>query len=251
MRGSPFGRWVIGHRFQAHLVIPGLASLVLLVLYFFGNLFLQYMVAPGFYELPFAGGGRISLPGLMKALFLLWILVLSVRTTAVTPDYEVKLASIAVGIGTVLTFLSWGDDNNFATRVWSGLTDAETLGDTVSGLITGGWLTVEFVLTSLLTLLFFIIVPVLYGGSRNAVIAMLAPSRWMIATVALMFVFFKFAHSLQGQGWGGVKGVEGALGGDMSLFLVLVFQYMVLLYMAEVNYLSVVRKEAAVPAWRR
>jgi len=241
---------MIGHRFQAHLVIPGLFILVLLVLYFFGNLFLQSTVAPGFYELPLTSGGMISLPGLMKVYFLVWILVLAVRTTAVSPDFEVEFVSIVVAAGTVLTLMSWGDDNNFASRVWSGITDAETLGDTVSGLLDTGWLTVGFVVISLLSIVFFVVVPVLYGGSRNAVIAILAPSRWMIATVALMFMFFKFAHSLQAQGWGGVQGVEGALGEDVSLFIVLVFQYMVLLHMTEMNYLSVVRKEAPLDTWR-
>jgi hypothetical protein len=250
MRASPFGKWVISHRYQAQLLIPGLISLVAVVLYFFGNHYLQSMVAPGFFELPLSNGMRVSLTAILKVYLLLWIFALAVRTLIVTPDFEVRLICIAVGLGVIGAVLSWMDGNAFIMRLWSGVVATGDGGHTLAGFLSGGWFTLEFVVITVLTLLVFVLIPIVHGGSRRPLIRVLAPNRWMIATVVLMYLFFRVAIGLQGQGWGQVQGTEGVLGPDMSLFLVVNFQYMALLYMAELNYRSVVRKEAPEQTWR-
>jgi hypothetical protein len=250
MRGSPFGKWVIGHRFQAHLAIPGLVSIILIVLYFFGNLSLQSLIAPGFSELPLSGGNRINIPGIIKAWCLFWILLLCVRTIGVTVDIEVRVVAIAILVGITIALLSWIDGNALVSRVWTGLVEPENQVEGILSFVSSGWFTPAFIVISVLSILFFVIVPLLNAGTQNPVTSILTPSRWMIWTVILMLVVFKLAHTLQGKGWGMVNGVEGTLAGDVSVFMALVFQYMVVLYMAELNYRSVVRKNVPKHDWR-
>ncbi len=245
MRPSPYGKWIISHRFQAHVWIPMLFSLVFLVLYFSGNLFLQSMVAGGFFNLPLLDV-RISLTDMLKAYLLAWIFIQAMRSLVITPDVEVRALSLVVGVATIGAALSWVDGNAMANRMWSGVVGAEAQDSIVLSLLSGGWLTVEFVVVTMLTLLFFVAIPLAYGTSEKPLTQVLAPSRWMIATAVLMFVIFRIAHALLAQGWG----VGGGLGTNMSLFLVVTFQYMALLYMAELNYHSVVRKEAPEKTWR-
>ena len=71
---------------------------------------------------------------------------------------------------------------------------------------------------------------------------MLIPSRWMLLTFALMIGAPWVANTLHDKGWGLVNGEHGALGEDFSVFMMLVFEYMVLLFTAELRYLSAVRR---------
>ena len=86
--------------------------------------------------------------------------------------------------------------------------------------------------------------PIVYGDSTNPLVNMLVPSRWLALTSLIMFLTFIVAFRLQDQGWDQLQGQTGVLAGNLALLIKPLFVYMLLLYLARLQYLTWVRREA-------
>ena len=241
---SILGKWALHRRWEAHVVFPGVGCLLIIVMYFFLPPPLQKFIAPGFMEVPLTDGRLLGIPHLAMALCLAWSLLLGWSTLFLTRDRVVWFISIVIMVAIVLTVMMWGDGHTLTSRasaLWI-LTAGEE--GRLSGILSEYQGLLGLAGFGLFTLVVFIILPLLYGDSRNPVVAMLIPSRWLSLTAFIMFVSFWVAFKLQGQGWDRVDGATGAIGGDLSIFTKPAFVYMLMLYMARLQYLTWVRTEA-------
>ncbi len=244
MQRSSLGKWALQRRFEAHIVLPGLVSLILIALYFFGPLSVQTLVAPGVYELPFSEGRTLGLAHIVMGTWLAWALLLGVSTLAMTRDPGVWLVTIFIMTTIVLSLMMWFDGHTVTSRIsalW--LLTSNDQGP-VSVFLQQQQSLLDLAAVGLFTLLVFIVIPLVYGDSRNPVVSMLVPSRWLASTALIMFASLWLAFRLQGQGWDQVMGEQGALDGDLSPFAMPVFLYILLLYMARLQYRTWVRREA-------
>jgi hypothetical protein len=241
---SSLAKWALFRRFEAHVMLPGMISLVLIALYFFSPEAIQRMVAPGAFDVPFSSGRKLGVVHLVMGIWLLWSLVLGVSILSMARDASVWLMTVFLMTSIVFSLLMWLDGHSLTSRA----TDLWLLGAGEKGAIATvlseqrGLL--DLTVISGCTLLFFVLVPLVYGGRGQAMTHMLIPSRWLISTSLVMVASFWLAFSLHGQGWDQVMGETGALQGDLSVFIMPTFLYMVTLYLARIQYRTWVRREA-------
>jgi len=76
----------------------------------------------------------------------------------------------------------------------------------------------------------FVLAPLIGPRIRLPVLQRLVPSRWCIATVAIMFVTARLAHWLDDLGAGIIDGVQGNLHQNISEFRELSLYFLILLY---------------------
>ena len=78
----------------------------------------------------------------------------------------------------------------------------------------------------------FVLAPLLLSSSRNPIMRLLVPSRWMIATVVLIVLLSVLAHYLDDAGHSMIAGKPGNLDKNISEFRELNMYYLLLLYLA-------------------
>jgi len=241
---SSLGKWALTRRWEAHLTLPGLFSLVFIAVYFFGPWSLQQMISPGVFNLPFAPDRTVGLVHLISGFCILWSLVLAISTLGLTRDKPVWLLSIAIAVVLVLKVAMWLDGHSFTSRfsdLWR-----LTAGDqgTISTFLVDYQSLLGVAITGLFSLLFFAVLPMLYGDSRNPVVAMLIPSRWLALTTLVLFFAFALAFKLHTQGWSqDASGYAPSLE-TLEIFVDPLLLYMLMLYLARLQYRSWVRREA-------
>jgi hypothetical protein len=241
---SILGKWLLHHRWEAHLVLPAVAGLVLIVMYFFMPAPIQQLMAPGFIELPFGSGRMMGLAHIAMGLCLAWSMVLAGSTLVLTKDRSVWLVSVLILVAIVMSLLMWVDGHSLLSRASALVQLTASEGSGFSGVLSRYQNLIGLAGFGLFTLLFFVVLPIVYGDSRNALVNMLIPSRWLALTSLVMFLTFLFAFRLQDQGWDQVQGQTGALAGNLALLVKPLFVYMLLLYLARLQYLTWVRQEA-------
>ena len=198
---SALGKWALSRRWEAHLALPGLFSLVLIGLYFFGPWSLQRMIAPGVFTLPMMPDRSVGLVHFICGFCMLWSLLLAFSTLRLTRDKPVWLISLVIIVMLVLDLSMWLDGHSFTSR-FSALWRLSA-GDpgVIATFLTDFQSLLGVALTGLFSLLFFAVLPILYGDSRNPVAAMLIPSRWLALTTLVMMLAFALALRLHIQGW--------------------------------------------------
>jgi hypothetical protein len=241
---SILGKWALYRRWEAHLTMPALFCAVIIALYFFTPVTVQRLISPGVVEIPFTDGRLLGVPHVAMALCLLWCLVLSMNILIMTQDRGVWFAAVLIIVIIVMSTLMWLDGHSLMSRTTELWGLASGAAGPPSGFLAEHQGLIGLAGFGLFTLLFFMIIPLVYGDTRNPVAHMLIPSRWLALTALVMFASFWLAFRLQGMGWGQFERGDGALAGDLSVFVKPVFVYMLLLYLARMQYLTWVRKEA-------
>lgn len=239
---DPIGSWVVGHRVTAHLVIPAVVSLGLMALYFSGIEILQSFVAPSIEGVPLFSQREFGALEMMQNLVLLAIILLLVEALIRLRGPYVKLGCAALVAIFVFLFL---EEIDYGAH-WIGLLteQKQALSPhawdrnihnrlTESGVQYGSYMKVAA--KSFVVLVFFI-APFILRRSGHAVVQLLRPSRWMAATVLLMFFLSILAHELDQAGLAEINGVLGNLEYNISEFRELNLYYLFLLYFIDLRH---------------
>lgn len=238
MQSSIFAKWARGHRFDSHVVLPGVLSLLLMAMYFSGNLYLQNIVAPSMKNVPLFSSREFGALELLQNFFLLCIVFYSIRCLLAAKEVLVKLVAFSLILISVFTFLEeidygahiveyfTGEYGSLAQETWnrnwhnkvnsSGVQNVSYLKLAANiGILSG-----------------FVLAPLFLSSVRNRVIRILVPSRWMIATVVLIVLLSMLAHYLEDAGYSVIGESTGNLYKNVSEFRELNMYYLFLLYTA-------------------
>ena len=238
MRSSIFSKWILGHPFQAHVVWPGMVSLAMMGMYFAGIPSLQNLVAPTLERVHSYSWREFGGLEILQNVVLLCICFYLIRCILLSRQMAVRIFLFAF-LGMVLFIFAEEIDYGrhfmeFATgRV--GSLDPQTWNRNLHNrtLPSGEQLASYIKLAgNLLILGCFVLAPLLLGDSRNRTVRLLAPSKWVMATVAVAIAVSRLAHVLDDAGHGMIDGVEGNLHLNISEFLEFNVYYLFLMYVA-------------------
>lgn len=239
---DPLGAWVRAHRACAHLVIPAFVSLGLMALYFSGIETLQSIVAPSIEGLPTFSRREFGALEMMQNLVLLTIIYLLL-------DAAVRLRGSCVKAGCVVllvlfTFL-FLEEIDYGAHLVGLLTEQKQALSpdtwvrnvhnrlTEDGVQYGSYMKAA---SKFIVVVLFLAAPFLFRRSERVAVRLLRPSRWMAATVLLMFVLSVLAHQLDQAGLSGINGIRGNLEYNISEFRELNLYYLFLLYIVDLRY---------------
>ena len=248
MRSSIFAKWAQGHKFDSHVVLPGVLSLLLMGMYFSGNVWLQNIVAPTMDNMPLFSAREFGALELLQNFFLLCIVFYSIRCLGAADEGLVKLVALALIVVAVFTLLEeidygahfieyfTGEHGSLAQETWnrnwhnkinsSGVQNVSYVKLAANiGILTG-----------------FVLAPLLLSNVRNRTIRILVPSRWMIATVVLIVLLSFLAHYLEDAGYSMIGEKPGNLLKNVSEFRELNMYYLVLLYTATLHERVIARR---------
>jgi len=238
MQSSIFAKWASGHRFDSHVVLPGVFSLLLMAMYFSGNAYLQNIVAPSIDNMPLFSAREFGALEILQNFFLLCIVFYSLRCLMAARDGWVKLAALLLVVISVFTFLEeidygthfleyfTGEYGSLAQETWNRNWHNKTG--------PGGVQNVSYLklATNIGMLTGFVLAPLFLSSVRNPTIRTLVPSRWMITTVVLIVLLSLLAHYLDDAGHSFIGGKPGNLHKNISEFRELNMYYLFLLYTA-------------------
>lgn len=241
MQSSIFAKWARGHRFESHVVLPGVLSLLLMAMYFSGNAWLQNIVAPTMDSMPLFSAREFGALELLQNFFLLCIVFYSIRCFLAAREGLVKLVALLLIFISVFTFLEeidygahfieyfTGEHGSLAQETWNRNWHNKTNASGVQN--------VSYVkLAANIGLLSgFVLAPLLLSSVRNPTIRLLLPSRWMIATVVLIVLLSLLAHNLDDAGYSVIGEIPGNLHKNISEFRELNMYYLFLLYVATLH----------------
>lgn len=235
---SILGKWALQRRIEAHVTTPGLAGLLLLIVYFVSPAFFSLMFAPGAFALPLGDGRSFGLFHLLMGGMLCWIGLLAFSTLTLTRDIAVWLLSLLVLVALFFLVVMWLDGHSLSARVSALWLIATDQGGSWSDFIREQQALLDLAGLAAFSFLFFVLLPLLYGSEKGPVVSTLVPSRWLILSTLIMFIEFWLAWR-----------VARALPGDIPYLVMPLFTYVLVLYMARVQYRTWVRREAQ--NWQR
>lgn len=250
MQSSIFAKWARGHRFESHIVLPGLLSLILMAMYFSGNAFLQNIVAPTMDKVPLFSAREFGALEMLQNLFLLCVIFYSVRCFMVASDVWIKLVALFLVLISVVTLLEeidygahfveyfTGQYGSLAQETWTRNWHNKT---SPTGVQNVSYLKL---VANIAMLSGFLLGPLLLPLIRNPTIRLLVPSRWMISTVILVVVLSLLAHTLDDAGRSVIGKTPGNLHKNISEFRELNMYYLFLLYTALLHERLIARKTA-------
>ncbi|MEE4217587.1 MAG: hypothetical protein V2I48_08265 [Xanthomonadales bacterium] len=235
------GSWVRAHRVTAHLVIPAVASLSLMALYFSGVQTLQSIVAPSIEGLPAFSWREFGALETMQNLVLLAIIFQLVEALIRLRGPCVKLGCTVLLTFTAFLFL---EEIDYGAH-WVGLLTEQkqplsphTWGRNVHNRLTedgvqyGSYMKAA---SKVIVVLVFVAAPFLLRRSTQLAVRLLRPSRWMAATAFLMFLLSLLAHALDQAGLSEINGIRGNLQYNISEFRELNLYYLFLLYFVDLR----------------
>lgn len=235
MQRSSLAKWALTRRMEAHLGIPALFSLVLVVLAYLGPESARALVSPGLNLLP--GDRAIGLGHLLSGLWMAWTALLSVSTLTITRQGSVRLLNLLILAALSMCVFLWLDGHSLTSRLSALWLLAANEPGGWSRLLAQHGALLELAFLGAFSLLCFVLLPLLLGGGREGLVSTLVPSRWLALTTAVMFGAFYVAFRLQGQGW-------GTAGESIMPLVQPVFFYMLMLHAARMQYRSWVKMEA-------
>jgi hypothetical protein len=233
---SGIAQWSHEYPIYSHLVVPAVVSLLLMGMYFSGNVFLQNLVAPTMESMPLFSAREFGALEILQNILLLCIILYSIRSLLATSSNAVKLFAavlIAVGVFTFLEEIDYGahfveyltgqhgnlDQQNW-DRNWHNKTGPTGV-QNVSYLKKAA---------NIILLIGFVLGPLLVTKIRFPLIRLLVPSKWVISTVFLIVMLSLLAHWLDDQGYSIIAGTEGNLAKNISEFRELNMYFLFLLY---------------------
>lgn len=250
MRSTVFGKWVLKFPVKAYILMPAFVGLALMGLYFSHVLLLQSLVAP-----PVNSAGQSFLGGLgalrvVQAFILLCTMFFLVRGLVATRHWSARVVLVLMLLAVVSITLEELDFGTSLASLVGGqplyqpVTDGtfdpnQAAGEQLARLIKLG--------ASATVLAIFTLAPLLMAPSRNRSVKMLAPSYWVLATVAVAVVISRLAAMLNNAGLGEIQGVPGALTYDIAEFGELIVYFLLLVYAAALHERIIAREEAWAP----
>lgn len=227
--------WIGRHPVWAHVLIPLLISGILMALYFSQNTYLQGLVAPNIENVWFFVRREFGALEMLQNLVLLAVLFVTLRCLPLSPDRLTKVFLVLVFAATAFLFLEEIDYGthfiDLASEESRPLRRAAERNIHNRAIGDGVQLGSYFNLAAKLTVVFgFVLAPLLLHRSRHPALRLLVPSRWCIATVALMFLVSRVAHGLDDAGLGTTDGERGGLALNISEFRELNMYILALLY---------------------
>jgi hypothetical protein len=238
VKSSVFAKWALGHRFEAHVVLHAVMSLVLIGMYFSGHTYLQQLVAPTMKTMPLFSSREFGALEMLQNFLLLSICFYSVRCFMAATTLSVRLFSVLLIVLAAFTFVEEIDYGAHFIEYFSGQTgslEAENWDRNWHNKVgPGGIQNVSYMKMAMnfAVLAGFVLGPLLLSQSRFPVIRLLVPSKWMISTVILIVLLSQFAHYLDDNGFSEIAGVPGNLEKNISEFRELNMYYLLLLYTA-------------------
>ena len=250
MQSSVFAKWVCEHRLIAHVVLPGVLSLLLMALYFSGNSILQNIVAPKMDSMPVFSAREFGILEMLQSFVLLFIVFYSVRCFMLASDFWIRLVALCLVFISVFTFLEeldygahfieylTGQHGSMAQETWTrNLHNRLGPGGTQYGDILK-------IICYVGVLTGFVLAPLLLSSVRNRTIRLLVPSRWVISTVVLVALLGVLARDLENSGYSMIGESQGVLYKNLSEFRELNLYYLLLLYTANLYERIIVQKNA-------
>lgn len=238
MQSSVFARWARGHRFESHVVLPAVISLLLMAMYFSGNAFLQNIVAPDMDNMPLFSAREFGALEMLQNFYLLCIGFYSIRCFMAARNIWIRLVALFLVLISVFVLLEeidyaapfieyfTGDHGSLAPETWDRNWHNKT---SASGVQNVSYLKL---IANFGLLTGFVLAPLLLSSVRNRTLKLLIPSRWMIATVILVVLLSLLAHYLDDAGHSLISGKPGNLEKNISEFRELNMYYIFLLYTA-------------------
>ena len=241
MQSSVFAKWVLSRRFDSHVVLPGVLSLLLMAMYFSGNAYLQKIVAPSMDKVPLFSSREFGALEILQNFFLLCIVFYSARCVMAAGNIWIRLLATFLLLISLFTFLEeidygahfieyfTGEYGSLAQETWDRNWHNKTG--------PGGVQNVSYLklATNITMLAGFVLAPLLLSSVRNRTIRLLVPSRWMISTVVLIVMLSLLAHGLDDAGYAMIGDRPGNLHKNISEFRELNMYYLFLLYVATLN----------------
>ena len=253
MKASAFGKWAQQHRLEAHVVLPAIMSLILIGMYFSGQPYLQNLIAPTMESMPLFSSREFGLLEMLQNILLLYICFLAIRCFLAASSLPVKLFALMLTLLAAFTLVEEVDYGTHFVEYFSGehgsLSAEGWDRNWHNKTGPGGVQNVSYMKMAInfAILTGFILGPLLLGNSKNALIRVLVPSKWMIATVLLIVLLSQFAHWLDDGGYAEIAGTAGNLEKNISEFRELNMYYLLLLYTALLNVRIVSRARPPTP----
>lgn len=238
MQSSIFGKWAQGHQFDSHVILPAVLSLLLMGMYFSGNVWLRNIVAPTMDNMPLFSSREFGALELLQNFFLLCVAFYSIRCFMAAREGLVKLVALMLIVISVFTLLEeidygahfieyfTGEHGSLAQETWDRNWHNKT---NASGVQNVSYLKLAANITILTG---FVLAPLLLSNVRNRTMRLLVPSRWMIATVLVIVLMSYLAHYLDDAGYSVIGESQGNLHKNVSEFRELNMYYLFLLYTA-------------------
>ncbi len=220
------------------LLIPGIGSALLIAAYFSGIPWLRAVVSPSINR-------EYGLLENLQLLLLILIVVCAGVGVLIKQHRTEKFIMTVILAGSLFMFLEEFDYGLHYYRLLIGnpLVDSET--EKFINVHNIAEASPKFKLAGDLTfIVLFIIFPLFFSRSRNNLLHYLAPNRFFILTVILMFVVSRIAHFLEDAGIGGI----GSLHGSISEFRELLTYYVFALYFFELIFR---RNYSQRPSWKK
>jgi hypothetical protein len=220
-------------KFVLFVVLPVSANLILMGLYFSGNQFAQYLVAPQFDWLHHRSWREFGLLEQMQNAFLLTIVFLFAVEVFKRPSVLEKSFFLC---GSLVMLLLLLEELDYGIHFYEFFNGQESTIEVkqrnwhnrdISGRSINGRLKK---ISSLLMIIWFMVFPLLSSKVNFKGLSNIIPSRWFVVTFALVILFSSLAHYLDGLGLANINGVAGGLEGNISEFRETTTYYLYLLY---------------------
>lgn len=223
----------VRHGLLLFLVVPACFNLLLVSLYYSGHPGLQYLVAPQIDWLHHRSWREFGLLEMLQNLLLLAIVVLFAIAAMRRCNWLEKLFYF---IGALLMLFLLLEEIDYGIHYYEFLTGKQVAIDgqyrnihnlQIDGRSLGGRLKK---VANVVTIVWFILVPILAGRANLGPLQRLVPRRWFILGFAVSLLFSSLAHHLDQLGLDVIDGVEGALKHNVSEFREASTYYLYFLY---------------------
>ena len=216
-------------------IIPLFINLILLGFYFSGIKFLQQIIAPTISFLHFYSWREFGLLEQLQNIYLISIFVLFLYSCITRQDKKEKIFFFVLACLFLFLFL---EEIDYGLHIYEFITGQ------YSGLEIRNWHNqkngkhdnVHFLklLVDIITILWFVVLPLLADKIKIPIIKCMIPSRYFVAGFILTFLLSRLTHFLNDQGFSIIDGVKGNLFGNLSEFREQNTYYFYLLYAIQI-----------------
>lgn len=213
-----------------YFAVPLVISLTLIGMYFSGVQGLQQIVAPAIKNMNPDSSRELGLLENLQNIELIVIAAMAFWAVKIKPARWEKVAFGFIGLAVLFLLMEEIDYGLHYIEYARGVTWQDSV--EVRNLHNQGKNTTQILkqLNDIATILLFLVFPLVFWKSKNALIQYVRPSVWSIATLAAMLIVRTVAHELRDAGVGTIGSISR---GNISEFRELVTYYLGILYVHE------------------